>query len=155
MNAVFRRLYHNNAFRNSVFRANPSTDWWQEFRGLFLNMSLTGLPVADTQKCVSKWPFYGNKPVNPRQRQDAAEFFRLSLDRTGGQLHQGKTTSFIVRDNFEQVGVESFWTMEFVVKGCQLFAESITSWLQRRMPLKDLMPAKTVNASIRAYLLAS
>jgi ubiquitin C-terminal hydrolase len=131
MNAVFQQLYHNLAFRKSIFELKTDIDWQIEFRKLFVYLSVSSQQVVDTQPFVSSWHFYGNQPVNPREQQDAAEFLQLLLDRLGDTLYKGEMANLMVGEDFNQTSSEVFFTIPFVVKGCNTFSESMTSFLQK------------------------
>jgi ubiquitin C-terminal hydrolase len=130
MNSVFQQLFHNPAFRAFILELNPTGRWQIEFRAIFLRLLFTVLPAVDTQPFVANWQFYG-EPVNPKEQQDAVEFFQLLMDRLGDQLYKGELAHRMVGEDFNQTRSEDFWAIPMEVKGCRVFEDSIRSFLQK------------------------
>jgi hypothetical protein len=130
MNSVFQQLFHNPTFRTFILELNPTERWQIELRAIFSRLLFTVLPAVDTQPFVATWQFYG-EPVNPKEQQDAVEFFQLLMDRLGDQLYKGELAHQMVGERFSQIHREDFWAIPMEVKGCKVFEDSIRSFLQK------------------------
>jgi hypothetical protein len=97
---------------------------------MFLRLLYSVLPSINPQPFVKQWRFYG-EPVDPRQQQDAVEFFQLLMDQLGDTLYKGSLSHRITGDDFDQTRLEEFWAIPMEVKGCKVFEESVRSLLQK------------------------
>jgi hypothetical protein len=129
MNAVFQQLFHTPAFRARVVESPPGEPWHRALRSLFVRLQHSELPFVNTQQFVEHWRFYGER-VDPRQQQDAVEFFQCLMDTIGDDLFKGRLIHRLIGDGVEQSQSDDFWSLSLEVKGCRSFAESLSSFLQ-------------------------
>ena len=135
MNSVIQQLFNIPIFISKVIETKLEKEGQLELQQLITRMTFTLKKSVDTQDFVSKWLGWGKRPVNPKEQQDAFEFFQLLLDQMPNECNEFFKGSIrnVMRgstEKFETYNIESFYTIPLEVKGCKNVEESFKVFLQ-------------------------
>ena len=93
MASLLQQLFAIPIFRDSLLNMSLQLDadednekWLIELQYLFLKMLLFPSSDIDPTSFVKCWKGWDDKPINPREQQDAIEFLQMFLDRIEGKV---------------------------------------------------------------------
>ena len=135
MNSVIQQLYNIPAFLANVIGAKLEKEGQFELQELLTAMRYTKKRAADTQPFVSKWLGWGKQLVNPKEQQDALEFFQLILDQMPNECNKffkGSIRNIMkgATVEYESHNSEDFYSVPLEVKGCKNLQDSFKVFTQ-------------------------
>lgn len=142
MNSILQQLFFIQPLRNAILATKApeieGKEWFAELQYIFAKLLLFPGNYVDTSSFVSMWRTWDGSQVNPREQQDAVEFFQLLLDRLEEiipdvvkSLFQGEMELRILgKDcNFEHNQIETFVNLPIDIRGYGSLDQSLQTFL--------------------------
>ncbi|KAK8842836.1 Ubiquitin carboxyl-terminal hydrolase 34 [Tritrichomonas musculus] len=136
LNSVFQQLYHLDQIRHLITTHEfKKEDELKTLQDIFLSMRYTSRPFADTTSFVETWHDCANELINPREQQDAVEFF-LSLANSFPEnikkMFEGEMKHYIkgIRSDFERTNKEVFYNICVSIKNHRDISSSFKEFIQ-------------------------
>ena len=142
MNSILQQLFFIQPLRNAILATKaPETEgkeWFAELQYIFAKLLLFPGNYVDTSSFVSMWRTWDGSQVNPREQQDAVEFFQLLLDRLEEimpdvvkSLFQGEMELRILGKDcpFEHNQIETFVNLPIDIRGYGSLDQSLQAFL--------------------------
>ena len=137
-NSILQILFFTKPFCEVVLKQDKENI---ELRKLFSNLTLSNQKSVDPSSLTAVWKGWDSKPIDPREQQDAFEFFQMFLDKLPSEYNdyfKGKFVNIykgfnLSEDEMEKFGTlenfEDFFAVQLVIKGFKNLNESIEHFI--------------------------
>ncbi|OHT07088.1 hypothetical protein TRFO_05302 [Tritrichomonas foetus] len=130
-NSVLQILFFTKPFCKFILHSEKDV----ELRKLFAEMLLTNRKFADTSKLTAAWKGWDSKPINPREQQDAFEFFQMFIDKLPNECNSFFKGQFVnefkgldENSDFHSDNLEEFVAIPLVISECDSLNESFANF---------------------------
>jgi ubiquitin C-terminal hydrolase len=135
MNAIFQQLYFTFYFRYLLLTREFTDESHKALKKLFTELTISRCRFADTQPFCAVWKGWDKRIINPREQQDASEFFQLLLDQLPSEMNsmfkgQFRNTVEGIHETYKSSSLEDFYTIGLNVKGFENVETSLINFLQ-------------------------
>lgn len=135
MNSVLQQLFYTYPFRYLIVTTEVTDESQIELKRIFTELLLSTRYYCDTKPFCNVWKGWMKRPINPREQQDANEFFQLLLDQLPADFHsmfKGEIENRIegTDEEFVSTNLETFYSIGLDIKDLSSVTESFGSFVQ-------------------------
>ena len=141
MNSVLQQLYATPSFLSLFMKENFESEEMKKLQDVFLRMKFSQRKFVDTKELCSASKGIGGVEFDPRQQEDAGEYFNDLMDRAGkaAEAFKGEITSTIsgITKEFVKSNVEEFVSLSLEVQNCSTIQQSFKVFLEEENFIGD------------------
>lgn len=138
MNSILQQLFHIHAFRFLLLKEHFEDESYNYLQLMFQQMILTQRSYCETQQFCATWKGWGEITVNPKEQQDAMEFYQImmnQLPKSISELFTGEIINTIQSVNsdeqFHKELSEQFYSLSLPIQDLNNMNESLDLFTEK------------------------
>lgn len=121
LNSIMQQTFFTYPFRYLILTQEYEKEDMKQLQLLYANLAFSEKKYVETKGFIKEWRGWGKQQINPKEQQDANEFFNMFIDQLPEehqQIFQGNCVNRIqgIDDEYESMNIEPFSSICLVVQ---------------------------------------